>query len=107
MKYTLISANATRNPHNGLMVTAYYKQDPSNPLEVPQRLVVFNRWPNVEIEADVVEYKLNGVYKYPNGKRTSSVVAFSPKTKDGNYLMGYSPEEIIAKRLNVLVKVED
>ena len=59
MKYTLISANATRNPHNGLMVTAYYKQDPSNPVEVPQRLVVFNRWPNVEIEADTVEYKLN------------------------------------------------
>ena len=107
MKYTLISANATRKQHKGLMVTAYYKQDPSNPLEVPQRLTVFNKWPSVEIEADLIVHKLNGIYEYPNGKRTDTVIAFSPKTKDGLYLMGYNPETIVAKKLSVLKRVKN
>lgn len=106
MKYTLVKANATRNPHQGLMVKAWYKQEPDNPLEIPQPLVFFNKWPPVEMEAKVTEYKLNGVYEYPSGKRTDTVFAFSPKTKEGTYFSGYSPEELIAKKLNVLTKVE-
>lgn len=106
MKYELISATATRNQIRGLMVTAYYKQNPSDSNEIPQRLVVFNRWPPVEVEADVKIHKLNGTYEYPNGKRTTDVVAFSPKTKAGLYMSGYSPDEIIAKKLSALTKVE-
>lgn len=106
MKYTLISAKATRNPIRGLMVTAYYKQNPSDPNEIPQRLVVFNKWPSVEIEADLVMHKLDGVYEYPNGKRTDTVIAFSPKTKGGLYLKGYNPEAITAEKLSVLKKVK-
>lgn len=107
MKYTLISATATRNPIRGLMVTAYYKQNPSDSNEIPQRLVVFNKWPSVEIEADLIIHKLNGVYEYPNGKRTDTVVAFSPKTKSGSYLMGYNPEVIVAEKLSVLKRVKN
>lgn len=88
------------------MVTAYYKQNPSDSNEIPQRLVVFNGWPPVEIEADVKIHKLDGVYEYPNGKRTTDVVAFSPKTKNGLYMLGYNPDEIIAKKLTALTKVE-
>lgn len=105
-KFTLVAAHATRKPHQGLMVKAYYKQNPENPLEIPYSVVVFNKWPSVEVEAEVVEHKLNGVYEYPNGKRTNTILAFCPKTQDGKYYDGYSPQQIIAKRLEVLTKVE-
>lgn len=105
-KFTLIKANAVRNPHQGLVVKAYYKQEPDNPLEIPHTVVVFNCWPRVEIEADIIEYKLNGVYEYPSGKRTDVIRGIAPKTKEGTYFSGYNPEELIAKKLNVLTKVE-
>lgn len=105
MKYTLVAAHANRDPHRGLMVKAYYKQDPSNPFEVPQSMVVFNRWPPVEMEAEVTEYKLDGIYEYPNGKRTREIRTFSPKNQDDTYVKGMSPQELISKRLCVLVKV--
>jgi hypothetical protein len=89
------------------MVTAYYKAVPSDPLEVPQKLTVFNKWPSIEIEADLVTHKLNGIYEYPNGKRTDTVIAFCPKTKAGLYIMGYNPDEIVARKLSVLKRVED
>lgn len=105
MKYNLISAYAKRDAHKGLMVTAYYQQE-NKPLEKPFRVTVFNHWPPVELEADVNEYKLDGVYEYPNGKRTTSIIAFSPKTKEGLYLRGFSPAEVFVKHMNVLKKIE-
>ena len=106
MKYTLVSAHANRNPHQGLMVKAYYKLDPSNPLEVPQSLVVFNQWPPVIMEAELTEYKLDGVYEYPNGTRTRDIRVLSPKNEDGSYKSGWDPADMIAKRLAILVKVD-
>lgn len=105
MKYTLVAAHASREQHRGLMVKAYYKHDLSNPLEIPYSIVVFNQWPPIEVEAEVTVHKLNGIYEYPNGKRTSEIRVFSIKNKDDTYKMGFSPQELIAKKLTVLVKV--
>lgn len=105
-KFTLVAAHANRNPHQGLVVKAYYKQDPSNSFEIPYSVVVFNKWPPIEQEAEVVEHKLNGVYEYPNGKRTNCLRLFCPKTQKGEFYMGMSPTEQIAQRLHVLTKVE-
>ncbi len=105
MKYTLVSAKANRNPHVGLVVTGYYKLNPSDPTEIPQRLVFFNDWPNVKIDAVATEHKLDGTYEYKNGHRTNVIRTFSPKTKDSTYAMGISPMELLSKRLCVLVKV--
>lgn len=105
-KFTLVAAHANRYPHKGLEVKAYYKQDPSNPFEIPHSIVVFNKWPPIEQEAEVVEHKLDGVYEYPNGKRTNCLHLFCPKTQEGNFYMGLSPAEQIIARLNVLTKVE-
>jgi hypothetical protein len=110
MKYQLIEAHATRKPHRGLIVTAYYlpkTEDKTVLLTKPHKIVMFNRWPPVEVEADYVEVKLNGVYAYPNGTRTSTIRAFCPKTEEGSYLRGYSPEEAIHHQQNVLRKVSD
>lgn len=105
-KFTLVSATTTRDPHRGLMTIAYYKQDPSNPLEKPQSTVIFNRWPTVTIEAEVIEYPLNGVYENKNHKRLDSLVLFCPKTTEGLFCAGRSPAEQIGKLLTKLTKVE-
>ena len=105
MKYTLVAAHVSREPHRGLMVKAYYKPDLSNLLGVMYSIVVFNQWPPIEVEADVTVYKLDGIYEYPNGKRINEIHVFSIKNKDGTYKMGFSPQELIAKKLTVLVKV--
>lgn len=68
-KFKLVGAHAKRVPHTGLVVTCCYKQDPENPLEKPTPLTVFNCWPPVELEAELVEVPLDGIYEYPNGKR--------------------------------------
>lgn len=99
-KFYLVCADAKRIPHQGLMVVAKYKQQPENPLEISQCWTVFNRWPPVEMEADVVTIDLNGVYEYPNGIRISEITAFVPKTKDGLYFRGCSPEEIACRIKN-------
>ena len=104
-KYTLVSATATRKPHIGLMVQAWYKQDPENVLEVPYRLTVFNSWPPTTLEAEAIEYPLNGTYKYPNGKRVNTLHLFCPKTKEGLFYKGYSPAEQIAERMKNLTVV--
>lgn len=104
-KFTLACADAKRVPHAGLMVKAYYKQHPENPYEKSQQLVVFNKWPPVELEADIVDMPLDGTYEYPNGLRVDNTITFCPKAKDGTYLSGYSPEQIVAHRLTNLKRV--
>ena len=108
MKYQLVEAHATRKPHQGLVVTAYYlpkTEDKTALLTKPHKIVMFNRWPPVEVEANYVEVKLNGVYAYPNGTRTRTIRAFCPTDTDGNYLIGYSPEDVIHYQQSILRKV--
>lgn len=110
MKYQLIEAHAIRKPHQGLIVTAYYlpkTEDKTALLTKPHKIVMFNRWPPVEVEADYVEVKLNGVYAYPNGTRTRTIRAFCPKKEDGDYLKGCRPEEVIHYQQNILRRVGD
>ena len=106
-KFYLVCADALCIPHQGLRVKACYKQNPENLQEKPQQLVVFNRWPSVELEADVVDVPLDGVYEYPDKSRIDNMQTFCPKTKDGTYMMGYSPEEIVARRLKHLERVTE
>ena len=109
MKYQLIEAHATRKPHQGLVVTAHYlpkTEDKIALLTKPHKIVFFNRWPPVEVEADYVEVALDGVYAYPNGTRTKTIRAFCPKDKDGSYPYG-SPEEVMRHQQNILRKVGD
>lgn len=105
-KFTLVSAVTTRNPHQGLITKAYYKIDPSDPLEEPHCIVVFNRWPTVTINAELVEYPLGGVYENKNGRRMDRAVLLCPKTPDGLFCMGYSPAEQASVILRKLVKIE-
>ena len=106
-KFYLVGGYAKRNPHTGLVCTGYYKQDPENLLEKPRKVVFFNRWPPVEMEADVVDVPLNGVYEYPSGVRVDHINATAIKTKDGKYYRGWSPQELVAQRMHLLKKVVD
>lgn len=111
MKYNLISAYAKRTAHTGLMVTAYYQQE-GEALAKPFKLTVFNGWPRVEIDADVITHHFttpmawidkDGKFERTSKgylKLTQCVVVFCPKTKEGKYLRGYSPEEQITKLIN-------
>ena len=105
-KYYIVGGSVKRPSHIGLIVTAYYKQDPENKFEKPERITMFNRWPPAEMEADVIDVPLNGVYEYPNGFKTDHVHSLCPKTKEGAYYQGWSPQEILANVLHVLTKVE-
>lgn len=105
-KFTLVSATTTRDPHRGLMTRAYYKQDPSNQQEKPHCLVVFNRWPTVTIEGEVVEFPLDGVYEDKYHRKHNKLDFLCPKTKEGLFAMGHCPEEIAAKMLTRLRKIE-
>lgn len=96
-KFTLVYAEARWIKHTGLKVTAYYKKDPDCLFEKPYRLTVFNKWPSIKLEADVVQVPMGGIFEYPNGTRIDTVMAFCPKTTDGTYWMGYSPLEIMRR----------
>lgn len=106
-KFYLVGGCTKRNPHTGLVNICYYKQDPENLLEKPRKVVMFNRWPPVEMEADVVDVPLNGVYEYPSGIRTSNINVICPKTKEGTYYRGWSPQELVAQSMHLLKKVID
>ena len=78
MKYTLCKATETNRPHYGLMTEAFYVEDLKYPFPT-YRVVIFNHHAPVTIEADVVEIK--------------GTKFFCPKTKEGTYYMGHSPEQ--------------
>lgn len=105
-KFTLVSAQTTRSLHQGLVVNAFYRQDPENSLELTYKITLFNRWPPIKLNADLVDYPLNGIYEYPNGRRIDCLHLFCPKTQDGLFLEGFSPAEQVARKLQVLSKVE-
>lgn len=110
-KYYLVGSSVKRTPHTGLIVTAYYKQNPENPLEQPQRLVVFNRWPPVEMEAEVVTIPLNGIYETTSGHKIDHITPLCPTTinEEGKrvFWKGYNPEERLVQALHILKRVDD
>lgn len=121
MKYTLVSLEfKTRG------VVGYYKANPNDPWEEPRLIVVSPEQECLRlllqgnpsllrqvslipqtIDAEVVEYKLDGVYEYPNGRRTNAVTLFCRKAENGLYVRGCSPQEQIARKLTVLKKVSE
>lgn len=109
--FYIVGGSVKRTPHTGLVVTAYYKQDPENPLEQPQRLVVFNRWPPVKMEAEVIAVPLNGIYVTTSGHRIDTINPICPTTVDENgrkvFWRGYSPAERVAQALRILKRVDD
>lgn len=106
-KFYIVGGSIKRTPHTGLVVTGYYKQNPQDIYEKPRKVTMFNSWPPVEMEADVVDVPLNGVYEYPSGVRIDRVNVICPKTKEGLYYRGWSPQELVAQRMHLLKKVID
>lgn len=106
-KFYIVGGSIKRTPHTGLVVTGYYKQNPQDIYEKPRKVTMFNCWPPVEMEADVVDVPLNGVYEYPSGVRTDRINTIAIRTKDGKYCRGYSPQELVAQRMHLLKKVID
>lgn len=116
MKYKLLHAEEKYIPHYGLMVDAVYQMNPTESiLCFPQKIRFWNRHAPVELEADLVEVKFDIPHMWVGKdgliKRTASghpmitqsEVLFCPKTKDGTYFMGYSPEVQKAHLLTRLI----
>ena len=119
MKYKLVKSEEVNIPHYGLKVTAIYEMDDPEIHIVgklfPQKIVFWHRNAPVELEADLVDCKFDvphvwvgreGIIKrtiagYP--MITQNEVLFCPKTKDGTYFAGYSPEEQKAHLLTLLM----
>lgn len=106
-KYILVEAKATRPIHEGLKIQAWYKQEPDNPFEKPIKLNIFNKWPPIVIDGEMVEYKLDGIYAYPNGTRTREIRRLCIRQKDGTFANGFAPSQQIARALAVLRRVGD
>ena len=109
MTFVLISAYAKRDAHTGLNVEAYYQQKECDfALAKPFKLTVYNGWPKVEIEADVITHHFdkpmawidkNGNFERTKDgslKITKTICLFCPKVKSGAYAMGRSPQEQLA-----------
>lgn len=88
MKYTLYKATETNRPHCGLKAEAYYVEDLEHPFPM-HKVVIFNHHAPVTVEADVVEIK--------------GIKFFCPKTKEGTYYMGHSPEQQYARYMRGVV----
>lgn len=113
MKYKLVESKETNIPHHGLKVVATYCLD--CPDINPERVTFWHKHAPVELEADLVPVKLDVPHvwmdKNGNPMRTSTghlmitqnEVLFCPKTKEGLYFMGYSPQEQKAKLMTRLM----
>lgn len=115
MKYKLISAKEVYVPHYGLKTTAVYKLETENVLVFPQRVTFWHRHAPVELEADLIQVKLDVPHVWIGNDGcmmrtatghlmlTQNEILFCPKTKDGTYFMGYSPQEQKARLLTRLL----
>lgn len=119
MKYKLVESKETNIPHYGLKTVATYCMDcPDANLMAclfPQRVIFWHRHAPVELEADLISVKLDvphvWIGKDGNMMRTSTghlmltqnEVLFCPKTKEGLYFMGYSPQEQKAQLMTRLM----
>ena len=115
MKYKLVESKEVNIPHYGLKTTAIYEMEGSPRGLFPQHVTFWHRHAPVELEADLITIKLDvphvWIGKDGNMMRTStghlmltqSEVLFCPKTKEGLYFMGYSPQEQKARLMTRLM----
>lgn len=115
MKYKLISATEVHIPHHGLKVTAVYKTVTENALVHTHGVTLWHRHAPVELEADLVEVKLDVPHVWMDDDGcimrtatghpmlTQNETLFCPKTKEGLYFMGYSPQEQKARLMTHLL----
>lgn len=89
MIYTCVSCNVERTKGGRERALFWFKREPSNVLEVPEKLVSYSEdvieyarrglGEGVECEADVVMYPLGRKMKYPNGVIVTELKLFCPK----------------------------
>lgn len=116
MKYKLLKAEEKYIPRYGLRVDALYQMNPEpGILCFPQKVRFWHRHAPVELEADLVSVKFDVPHMWVGKdgliRRTDSghpmitqnEVVFCPKTKDGTYFLGYSPQEQKAQLLTRLI----
>lgn len=119
MKYRLIESRETNIPHRGLKAVAMYLPDCPDTTTPgclsPQRVVFWHKHAPVELDADFITVKLDvphvWIGKDGNMMRTSTghlmltqeEVLFCPKTKEGLYFMGCSPQEQKARLMHRLM----
>ena len=115
MKYKLLESKEVNIPHYGLKTTAIYAMEGSPLGLFPQRVTFWHRHAPVELEADLVTVKLDvphvWIDKDGNMMRTATghlmltqnEILFCPKTKEGLYFMGYSPQEQKAQLMTRLM----
>lgn len=115
MKYKLISANEVYIPHHGLKTTAVYKAEVENVSVFTQHVTVWHRHAPVELEADLVQVKLDVPHVWMGNDGcimltatghpmiTQNETLFCPKTKEGLYIRGYSPQEQKARLMTRLL----
>ena len=117
-KYRLISAVETYIPHSGLHVDATYEMVVDEFTCHPKKMTFWNRHAPVELEVDLVNVtfevphvwvdKDGQIMKTSEGRPmiTRNEYLFCPKTKDGLYLRGFSPQEQKARLLKQLLPCE-
>lgn len=114
MKYILKHKEVKRTVFGFAVVCMYV--NPNCILEKPHKIVHFAECEDEidmipeEIDAVVVECKLNGKYTYKVNRNfvTDRIYKFCPTTEDGSFVQGLSPEEQVARMINngILIKVE-
>lgn len=114
MKYVLKHKEVKRTVFGFAVVCMYV--NPNCVLEKPHKIVHFAECEDEidmipeEIDAVVVECKLDGKYTYKVNRNfvTDRIYKFCPTTEDGKFVERFSPEEQIARMINggILIKVE-
>lgn len=88
MKYTCVSYNVEKTGGGREYVVLWFKINPTDKFEKPERLVSFSKDViehakigiiGIEQEAEVVMYPLGRKFKYPNGTITEQLRLFCPK----------------------------
>lgn len=113
-KYVLKHKEVKRTVLGFAIVCVY--ANPDRILEKPHKIVHFAECEDEidmipeEIDAVVVECKLDGKYTYKVNRNfvTDKICRFCPTTEDGKFVRGLSPEEQVARMINsgILIKVE-
>lgn len=118
MRYTCVKAEIKKTRGEREYAILWFKVDPNNLLEKPERHVSFSRGvieyvkqglaEGSEEEAEVVMYPLGRKFKYPSGVITDSLKLFCPKVYVHDHwvwMRGYSPDELAMDALHVLTPV--
>lgn len=118
MRYTCVSSNVEKTRGGREYAVLWFKVDPNNLLEKPEKLISFSRSviehvkrglaEGSEQEAEIVMYSLGRKFKYPSGVITDSLKLFCPKVYVDDHwvwMHGYSPDEQAINKLHVLTPV--